>query len=83
MLDVLLGSENVNRIERELANIINDSISNNDTDAFSQQRGNFSQENLIADFSGEKTIPRHDRLVVSMKYSHMTLICVSYKKWTH
>ena len=43
MLDVLLGSENVNPIERELANIINGSISNNDTEAFSQQRRNSSQ----------------------------------------
>ena len=44
-LEVLLCSENTFPTERELANTNNDSINNNNTDAFSQQRGNSSQEN--------------------------------------
>ena len=36
-MDVSLGSESVNPIERELANTINGSVSHNDTEAFSQQ----------------------------------------------
>ena len=48
--DVLLGTENVNPMMRELANSTIGSISNNDTDALSQQRGNSSQDNEIRDF---------------------------------
>ena len=48
--DVLLGTGNVNPMMRELANSTIGSISNNDTDALSQQRGNSSQDNEIRDF---------------------------------
>ena len=36
-MDVLLSSENRNPIERELANVINSSTSNKDTEAFSNK----------------------------------------------
>ena len=49
-LDVMLGDENINSIERELASTINGSASRNDTDAFSHLRGLSSQENGIRDF---------------------------------
>ena len=38
-MDLFLGSENVNLIERELAYTISGSVSNNDTESLSQQRG--------------------------------------------
>ena len=66
-MDALLGSEKVNSIERELANIMNSSTCNKDTEAFSQQRGNFSQEKEIRDFSGENTVPRNGRLLETME----------------
>ena len=62
MNTILLGNEIINQIDRELANIICGSISNNDIEALSQQREKSSQENEIRDFSGEKTIPRQDGL---------------------
>ena len=43
-MDVLLGSENANPIERKLANTINGSIIHKDTEALTQQRENSSQE---------------------------------------
>ena len=66
-MDVLLGSKNVNPNERELANTINGSTSHNDTETFSQQKGNPSPKDVIIDFSGENTIPRQDRLLESME----------------
>ena len=66
-IDVLSSSENANPIERILASTINGFISNNDTEALSQQRRNSSQENEIRDFSDENTIPRKDRLFGSRK----------------
>ena len=47
----MLGVENTNSIERELANTINGSVSRNDTEAFSLPRGNSSQEIEIRDLN--------------------------------
>ena len=54
-------------MERELANTIIGSISNNDTEAVSQQRGNSLQEKEIRDFSSGNTIPRQNRLLEYME----------------
>ena len=72
-MDVSLGYENVNPIERELANTINGSISNNDNgvESDSHFRGNSSNENEIKDFSHENTISRQDRIFESIEtFSH-------------
>ena len=66
-MDVLLGSENVNPIEKELGSTINGSFSHNDTEAFFQQWGNSPQENEVRKFIGENTIPRQHRLLGSME----------------
>ena len=44
-MDVLLGNENPNVIERELANTMNGSISNNGLESDSHIRGNPYEEN--------------------------------------
>ena len=64
-MDVLLGNENVNPIERELANAINGSINNNGVESDSKFRGNSSDENEIRDFSQENTVPRQERILES------------------
>ena len=66
-MDVVLGDENSNPIERELAIIINGSVGQNDTEVLSNNTGNSSQENEITDFNVKKEIPRQDRLVESME----------------
>ena len=58
IMDDLLGNENVNPIERELAKPINGSISNNRVDSDSHSRKNSCNENEIRDFSHENTVPR-------------------------
>ena len=66
-MDVLLGYENVNPIERELANTINGSIRNNGVESDSHFRGNSSNENEIKDFSHENTIRRQDGIFESIE----------------
>ena len=71
--DVLLGGEIVNPLEKDSANSIIGSVSNNNTEALTQQRENSSQENEISDLSGGNTIPRQDRLFGLMKFLLCTL----------
>ena len=66
-MDVLLANENVNPIERELANTINGSISNKGVESDWHFRGNSSNENEVRDFSHGTTIPRQDCNLESMK----------------
>ena len=51
----------------ELANTVNGSVSHNDTQSFSQQRGGSSQQQEFGDFNNENAIPRQDRLLESME----------------
>ena len=82
-MDVLLCNANANPLERELANTNKSSISINDTEAFSQQRGNSSQENEVRGFSGENTIPKEKIACLNLwKYSQTRFICVFHRVWT-
>ena len=67
IMDFLLADENSNHIERELANTINCSVGHNDTEAFSNDTGNSSQNNDIRNSNVENEIPRHDRQMESME----------------
>ena len=66
-MDVVLSDENSNPVERELAKTINNSVSHNDTETFSNNMGYSSQENETMDFNVENEFPRHDRLRESME----------------
>ena len=81
-IDVLLGSKNVNPIEKEIANTIKGSISNNDTEVFFHQRGNSSQDNETGDFSGETLFFGKIGYLSRWNYYQMRLICACRKKWT-
>ena len=65
-LDIMLGNENINPIERELANAIGELTAHYDIESNVQERENTSQENDLSDFSHENMIPRQDRLFESM-----------------
>ena len=52
-MDVILGDENSNPIEQELANSVNGFTSRNDTEA-SLNRGNLSQENKLRDYNVQR-----------------------------
>ena len=54
---VVLGDENSNLFEQELANTINGLASQNDTAASSDNRGKSSHEKEIRDFNVENGIP--------------------------
>ena len=66
-MDVLLGNENANRIGKELANTVNNSVSNNDIEANSHWKKNVSQENEFRDFTHANTIPIRDGILESME----------------
>ena len=63
----LLGGENVNPIERELAKTINGSISHNDLESVARITTNPTDENENRDFSHEGQIPRQDKILNSMR----------------
>ena len=67
IMDVVLGDENSDPSERKLANTTNGSISHSDTQVFSNDSGNSSQEKEIRDFIVENEIPNQDRLIQSME----------------
>ena len=61
-MDVILGSINVNPIERELSNVIGNSVSHCDIESNSQPREDDSRENGFGYYAHENIIPRQDRL---------------------
>ena len=65
-LDIMLGNENINPIERELASAIGELTAHYDIESNVQERENTSQENDLSDFNHENMIPRQDRLIESM-----------------
>ena len=81
-MDVLLGSENANPIERELANRVNGPVSHNDLKSDSHIRMNPSDENEIRNFSHERQLPRQDRILDSMQYSLLRSLCDFRRKRT-
>ena len=66
-MDVILGNENINLIERELSDVIGNSENYLDIESGSQFRGNHSQENNFGQYGHEGTIPRQDRFQVTME----------------
>ena len=59
-LDIMIGSENITPIERELTNTIGESTAKYETESNSHPRGNCSQENEFKDFGHENAILRRD-----------------------
>ena len=66
-MDVMIGKENINPIERELANTIEGSTNHYDTESKSHPRGNSFQENEFRDSGHVNAIPRQDRFLESME----------------
>ena len=66
-MDVILGSDNVNPIERELSNVIGISESHCDIESNSQPRENDSHENGFGHYVHENIIPRQDRFQETME----------------
>ena len=66
-MDVILGSSNVNPIERELSNVIWNSESHCDIESNSQPREDDSRENGFGHYVHENTIPRQDRFQETME----------------
>ena len=61
-MDVMLGNDNANAIERELSNVIGNSDNHCDAASNLQSRENDSHENDFGHFVHENMIPRQDRL---------------------
>ena len=57
-MDVILGNDNVNSIERELSNVIGNSGSHCDNESNLQSRENDSHENDFRHYVHENMIPR-------------------------
>ena len=66
-MDVLLGNENTNPIERELSDVIGNSENRCDVESDSQFRGNHPQENDFGQNCHKGTIPRQDRFQETME----------------
>ena len=66
-MDVILGSDNVNPIERELSNVIGSSASHCDNESNLQPRENDSHENDFRHYVHEDMIPRQDRFQETME----------------
>ena len=62
----MLGGENCTHKERKLASAINASPSHDDTEAFSNPRGNSSQEIETTNITIENETLRYGRLLESM-----------------
>ena len=65
-MDVILGSSNVNPIERELSNVIANSERHCDIESNSQPRQDDSHENGFGHCVHENIIPRQDRFQETM-----------------
>ena len=66
-MDVILGSDNVNPIERELSNVTGNSESHCDDESNLQPRENDARENGFGHCVNENTIPRQDRFQETME----------------
>ena len=66
-MDVILGSDHVNPIERELSNVIGNSASHCDNESNLQSRENESRENDFGHYVHENIIPRQDRFQETME----------------
>ena len=66
-MDVVLGSDNVNPIERELSNVIGTTESHCENESNSQFRESNSHENGFGHYVHENMIPRQNRFQESME----------------
>ena len=66
-MDVMIGGENINPIQRELANKSEGSANSHSTDPNCHPQGIFSQKNEFRGFGHQSTIPRQDRFLESME----------------
>ena len=66
-LDVMLGNENMNPIERELGNTIGDSTVQYDTEVNQHLMKNFSHENEIENTDYGNKVPRPDGVFESIE----------------
>ena len=66
-MDVVLGNENANPIERELTDTIHGSVSINGLESYSHIRRNPSNEKEIRDFSHKGEVPKQDRILESIQ----------------
>ena len=66
-MDVMLGDNNTNAIERELSNVIGNSKNHCDVQSNLQSRENDSHVNDVGHFVHENTIPRQDRFQETME----------------
>ena len=66
-MDVMIGNENINPTERELANTIEGSANHYDAESNSHTMRNSSQENEIIEFDHKNTVPKQDRFSESME----------------
>ena len=66
-LEIIIGNENKNPIEREVTNTIEGSVNQFDNESNSYPIGNSSQKNEFRDFGNENAIPRQDRFLECME----------------
>ena len=69
-LDVMIGNENINTIERELTNIFEGSADHYDAESNSHPRRNSPQEDEFRVFDRENAFLREDRFIESMETFH-------------
>ena len=65
-MDVMLGNDNANVIERELSNVIGNPENLGDAESNLQSRENDSHENDFGHFIHENMIPRQNRFQETM-----------------
>ena len=78
-IDVMIGNENINSIEMELANTIEGSTNHSDTKSNFHPRRNSARDNELRAFDHESAIPRRDRFLETMET--FTSEINVFKKW--
>ena len=66
-MDVMIGNENINTIERELSNVIGITGDHSDTEPNLQQEEKETHENDFEHFVNENEFPRQDRFHETME----------------
>ena len=66
-MDVMLGNNSINTIERELSNVIGNTGNHRDTEPNPQPEENETRENDFGHFPDENVIPRQDRFHETME----------------
>ena len=66
-MDVMLGNDNANAIEKELSNVIGNAESHCDNESNLQAREDASRLNGFGHYFNENAIPRQDRFQETME----------------